>query len=102
MRTPRGGTPIWLMMVAVASLALMMGIGTMKVRAKGYQARAASHAARQAQRLTAANRLAASPSGGRADRLLLQAEHHNRMRQKYSEAARRPWTPIPPDPPEPQ
>ena len=31
----------------------------------------------------------------------VRAAHHDALRRKYESAARHPWLPVPPDPPEP-
>lgn len=35
------------------------------------------------------------------DRMMDRAEHHELLARKYEQAARHPWLPVEPDPPEP-
>ena len=84
-RIPRFRFTIRWMMVAVAIVAVALGMKVLNDRASGYRSRASDH------RLD----LVEPPN-------LPRVEFHNRMSRTYARAARYPWLPVEPDPPGPE
>ena len=96
MRLPRPTTRR--MMELVAAVAVLLGAVMLKQRSKSYRARAALHAASRQMYL----RKAEQTASGQAGHYRELASYHERLRQIYERAARRPWLPVPPDPPAPE
>src|SRR4051794_11049283 len=112
MRPPRVRFTVRRLMVAVAVVAVCMGLLTMRQRAATRRARALSHAAKADERrvvvavwrrgnvrLINITREQAEADVGRCERA---ATYHEAMRRKWEEAARHPWLAVEPDPPEPK
>src|SRR3954452_13753631 len=106
MRLPRVRLRIrWLMALVAASAALLVGVRLWWLRVE-YQQRAALHRSlevssrRLARYAGAMSRIGAEPPG--ADAVLIKrAEYRAMLRQKYEQAAVRPWISVEADPPAP-
>jgi hypothetical protein len=109
MRMPRVRFTVRRLMVAVAVLALVAAIGEMTRRSASYDRLARYYAERETLSLDLMAAFA------RPDRPELSevcsveyarnrafAEHEERLKRKYRRAARYPWLPVAPDPPEPE
>lgn len=81
------------LMIAVAVVAWAIAAAHVRVRAKSFRARAAYHSA-SALHVRRRPESVAMPEK--------QAAYHDSLRGKYERAARYPWLPVAPDPPEPQ
>ena len=115
MNPPRLRFTLRAALIVVALLGLGMGLLDLGRLRGVYQARALFHAERErTHRQTIENvlarieRIARDPDQAPAYRVIksLQtknpsADYHAAMRDKYQLAARRPWHPVAPDPPEP-
>jgi hypothetical protein len=90
MRLPRMTTRRW--MIAVATVGLAMGLlAAFRQRAEGFARLSEAH-------LRAAADLHPPRKHGRIPR----ADWHALLGEKYRQAARYPWLPVEPDPPEPK
>ncbi len=104
MRLPRMTTRRW--MLAVAAVAILLGLVVETARRRReYLHRAAHH-----QELSLRNgsifgegvMIRYNPTTRKSDMTSLRKiEHHERLAEKYRQAARFPWLPVEPDPPEP-
>jgi hypothetical protein len=93
MRLPRPRFTVRRLMAAVAVVGLMLGSSTwLGRRAASFREAAISH---RAQAQHAGGSL--SPITGK-----LWGRYNEAMADKYEQAARHPWLPVAPDPPEPQ
>ena len=110
---PRARFTIRRMMVAVAIVALLLGGDVLRRKRSGYLARADAEAARELESRAkvkvyeGAIETSAAPSVAegyrhRVEMYRDEANHHGRLRRKYARAARYPWLPVEPDPPEPE
>jgi hypothetical protein len=92
------------MMVAVAVVALLLDFGRMRERYEGlrdsYEARGVMHAAHEV--LERDGGADVFMGFGLVKPNAMRAAYHARMRRKYERAARYPWLPVEPDPPEPR
>jgi hypothetical protein len=115
MRLPRPQITIRRLMIAVAIVGVLMGglieWNVLRQRALFYRKRARDHADMEMSlRLTAegpggTNRVDISPGPGAPSNpfpILVVIDHEARLRRKWEEAARYPWLPVEPDPPEPK
>jgi hypothetical protein len=114
MRLPRMTTRRW--MIAVAAIGLIIGAGVLlKQRRDYFLALVQSHQKEVASSMARANALKSrfgDTSGmtveditrlhGDHDRMIDRADHHASLARKYEDAARYPWLPVEPDPPEPE
>ena len=91
MRMPRFRFTVRRMMVVVAIVAILIAL---KVRRDRFVALAAHYAMKEELTLGTADAVLAS------DRA--KAARRERLRVTYTRAARYPWLPVAPDPPEPQ
>ena len=73
------------LMVAVAVLAVLLGVGRTFFLAVFYARMSYGHLSKK---FTAKSRI--------------EADYHGNLQEKYREAAARPWLHVPPDPPEPE
>jgi hypothetical protein len=103
-------------MVAVAAIGLMIGVGVLlKQRRDYFLSLAQSHQTEVASSTARAEALKSRFRGtsGTAieeimhlhrdyDRMMDRADHHASLAYKYERAARYPWLPVEPDPPEPE
>jgi hypothetical protein len=96
MRLPRMTTRRW--MIAVAGFGLAMGGAAYAVRLA--HRRAYYHSL--AVNLRMAEQSCRSPSYRDAVQDLTAAKHLGQLAEKYERAARYPWLPVEPDPPEPE
>jgi hypothetical protein len=87
-------TSFW--MAVVAGVAL--GLTILFWRAEG-QRRSAARSQEAARHARAAG---LTPFAGVVELRPGPREYHRRMMRKWLDAARHPWTPVPPDPPEPE
>ena len=114
MRLPRMKTRRWI--IAVAATGLMIGGGVLlKQRRDDFLSLAQSHQMEVASS-TARGEALKSRFGGTSgmaieeimrlhrvyDRMMDRADHHASLARKYERAARYPWLPVEPDPPEPE
>jgi hypothetical protein len=108
MRMPRFRFTIRRMMVAVAIVGALFGVLGLWQRSAAYAAIAERHAdeelaivALALDALTARDgpRL---PTGLTLRMLMSRAVLHHKLARKYRRAARYPWLPVAPDPPEPE
>jgi hypothetical protein len=113
MRLPRMTTRRWMIVVAVVSLLISGGL-RLKQRRDYFLSLARSHAQKMPSSTAEGKALKSrfgSTSGMRGeeilflrrdfDRMMDRADHHAGLVQKYHRAARYPWLPVEPDPPEP-
>ena len=114
MRLPRMTMRRW--MIAVAAIGLMIGGGVvLKQRRDYFLSLAQSHQKEVASSTARGNALKSRFGGtsgmtveeitrlhGDYDRMMDRADHHASLARKYEEAARYPWLPVEPDPPEPE
>jgi hypothetical protein len=101
-----------LLMLAVALVALGLGYLTTRERAAIRLARSAYHAAEaEGYRRIVADwgkgevrliNLTREQAEADVERFKRSAVHHDAMSRKWREAARYPWLPVEPDPPEPR
>jgi hypothetical protein len=93
-------------MLAVAVVALTLVIVRLSQLSAVFHARAAWHGAMERRfkdREHWSRQLARKGDTPRAVAYSLgRTRYHAAMKQKYADAARRPWLPVPPDPPEPE
>src|SRR4051794_13948490 len=96
----------WLMAMVAVVAVLMFGIRLWRLRV-AYQQQAALHgrlevsARRIAKYSGALGRIGLEPPGAGAG-LDRRAEYRAKLRQKYEQAAARPWLSVEPDPPAPE
>jgi hypothetical protein len=115
MRLPRVRFTVRRLMIAVAIVALALGIFAECVRLSRKsasfrtQAEACSGIEETLRMIIAASGpdtpVDVSPGPGMPSRrftAMVVAEHQAALKLKYERAARRPWLPVEPDPPEPQ
>jgi hypothetical protein len=102
-------------MVAVAAIGLMIGSGVWLKQRRDYFLSLAQSHQKEVASSTARGKALKSRFGStsgmsneeimhlyRADDLMMdRADHHAAMARKYERAARYPWLPVAPDPPEP-
>jgi hypothetical protein len=100
MRRPSRQFTIRWLMVAVAIMGLALGLGARRQRLLSVATRHHRLAMRGALRLT--GRIGPDGSTGPFYRPTALGLWHWEISQKYERAARRPWLPIEPDPPEPE
>jgi hypothetical protein len=114
MRLPRMTTRRW--MIAVVAIGLIIGAGVLlKQRRDYFLALVQSHQKEVASSTARGNALKSRFAGtpgmtveeitrlrGDYDRMVARADHHASLARKYEEAARHPWLPVEPDPPEPK
>lgn len=94
MKFPRVRSTVRRMMVAVAFVGLAFGAYlACRVRAERFQDSARWHRVRH---------VALVIGGGDESPSLARLEWHKAMAEKYDRAARYPWFPVAPDPPEPR
>jgi hypothetical protein len=112
MHLPRPRVSLRWLMVAVAIVALVLGVGTMGWRYLALRTKADFHERmerEQAEKQRAIEDLALAANSPevaarmRADKAVHAKieNYHSRLKAKYRELASRPWLPIEPDPPEP-
>jgi hypothetical protein len=103
-------------MVAVAAIGLTIGGGVLlKQRRDYFLSLAQSHQKEVASSTARGNALKSRFGGtsemtveeitrlhGDYDRMIDRAHHHASLARKYERAARYPWLPVEPDPPEPE
>jgi hypothetical protein len=97
MRLPRVTTRQW--MVAVALVALTIGIALGGIRLKRQRDRHLLHAALHQSHVDLARKIKKGSPGPLASRLI---EYHASMARRYRHAARYPWLPVEPEPPAPE
>ena len=109
MRKPRPRLTIRRLMVAVAMMGVMLGLVVgLWHRSENYRRGALTHAGEALLCEDAAWGVVRMTNGSKeeaasqAGALLLLKAHHEAMREKYERAARHPWLPVAPDPPEPK
>jgi hypothetical protein len=113
MRRPRFRFTVRGMMVAVAIAAVIMGAATLMVRRRGYLALAEKYTVEERLYVVSArgaerdrdkrgSEAVVRTWAQRAVRLAGEAREAARLRMKYERAARYPWLPVAPDPPEPK
>jgi len=130
MRIPRLRFTIRLLMIAVAIVGVFLTAARLVYLWRHYQALAAMHASKEvnyvrqaqgaerrqdwcARQATIANLQSASVRGSTWERLATSsgaiahdlrrlAAHESRLKRTYERAARHPWLPVEPDPPEPE
>ena len=115
MRLPRMTTRWWMVLVAGAVIGLTIGGGVwIKQRRDYFLALAQSHQ-KEVGSSTARGKALKSRFGSTSgmtieesmpqhhdyDRMMDRADHHASLARKYEHAARYPWLPVEPDPPEP-
>jgi hypothetical protein len=114
MRLPRMTTRRW--MVAVAVIGLLVGGGVRLKRRRDYFLSLARSHAQKMPSSTAEGKALRSRFGSTSgmggeetvllsrdfDRMMNRADHHSALRRKYEHAARYPWLPVEPEPPEPE
>jgi hypothetical protein len=102
-------------MIAVAAIGLIIGAGVLlKQRRDYFLALVQSHQKEVASSTARGNALKSRFGGtagmtgeeitrlhGEFERMMDRADHHASLARKYEEAARYPWLPVEPDPPEP-
>jgi hypothetical protein len=98
MRLPRMTTRRWLIAVAVVAVALAASI-VIERRRHHFRTLAERHSSAELSCLGLAGRL---DSPALAASWKRKAERCARLAQKYRRAARYPWLPVEPDPPEPE
>ena len=96
MPLPRARLTVRWMMIGVALAAL--AIGSMVARSRRMGEVAARHDAQAIEH----SQMMPLPNGGLAELLDNRGQWHRAMAEKYRHAARRPWLPVAPDPPEPE
>jgi hypothetical protein len=107
MQLPRLRFRIRWMMTVVALVAVLMGGFRLWRLRESYRQQAAWHrrlevsSGRIARYAGAMSRIGIEPPGAGAA-LSKRAEYRAKMRQKYEQAAARPWLPVEPDPPAPK
>jgi hypothetical protein len=119
MRLPRMTTRRWIIVVAVIGLmviGLMLGSGVwLKQRRDHFLLLAQSHQ-KEVASSTARGKALKSRFGRTSgmsneeimdlqrdyDQMIDRADHHASLARKYEQAARYPWLPVEPDPPEPE
>ncbi len=105
---PRFRLTVRSLMVAVAASGLVAWGTAMKLRAARFREKAESFDACEqvvaavARARSQALGLESRPTGPEAERVRRRAEWCVGMRSKYERAARHPWLPVGPDPPEPE
>jgi hypothetical protein len=98
MRLPRFRLRTLMLAVALAAI-LMAVVGVLAARHDHFRSMALSHG-RQARRL---EKLAANAAGKDREKAILRRfVWHADLHDKYARAAKRPWLPVVPDPPEPE
>jgi hypothetical protein len=114
MRLPRMTMRRW--MIAVAAIGLMIGGGVVLKQRRDYFLSLAQSHQKEVASSTARGNALKSRFGGTAgmtveeitrlhddyERMMDRADHHASLARKYEEAARYPWLPVEPDPPEPE
>ena len=114
MRLPRMTMRRWMM--AVAAIGLMIGGGVVLKQRRDYFLSLAQSHQKEVASSTARGNALKSRFGGTAgmtveeitrlhddyERMMDRADHHASLARKYEEAARYPWLPVEPDPPEPE
>ena len=102
-------------MVAVAAIGLMIGGGVLLKQRRDYFRSLAQSHQKEVDSSTARGKALKSRFGrtsgmtteeimhlhGDYDRMMDRADHHASLARKYERAARYPWLPVEPDPPEP-
>lgn len=102
MRLPRVRVTVRRLMVGVAVTALALAADQVRRRRADYLGRAAINAdAEQMSRAYADDARGPHCDPQRVERGDALAAYHAALRLKYERAARRPWLPVAPDPPEP-
>ena len=105
-RIPRFRFTIRWMMVAVAIVAVALGMKVLNDRASGYRSRASDHRLEAEFHNKPSHMEMMKVDGTLLDLVeppnLPRVEFHNRMSRKYARAARYPWLPVEPDPPGPE
>ena len=114
MRLPRMTMRRWMM--AVAAIGLMIGGGVLLKQRRDYFLSLAQSHQKEVASSTARGTALKSRFGGTPgmtaeeilrlhddyERMMDRADHHASLARKYEEAARYPWLPVEPDPPEPE
>ena len=104
MRIPRVRFTVRGMMVAVAVFALLSASGQLRERYEGlrdrYELMGVMHAAHEI--LERDGGVDVFSGFGLVKPNAQRAAYHAEMRRKYERAARSPWLPVEPDPPEPR
>jgi hypothetical protein len=88
------------LMIAVAALSVVMGLGGMMRRRVEYSSRMTYHARQYRMRLSRLVRAREGLPPGPIEPASFR--YHFKMAEKYEWAARYPWLPVAPDPPEPK
>jgi hypothetical protein len=91
------------MMVLVAVIALLLGAAAIQ-RRRAHLQRLADHHAEMARQLRSSHGSIIRPGGVYVHVPLTHprlADYHEDLARKYERAARYPWLPVEPDPPEP-
>jgi hypothetical protein len=104
MRLPRTRFTIRRMMVVVAVFALLLGAVAI-VRRQAHLQRLADYHAKMAWQLQSSHGTVIRPNGAFVHVPLTPqrlADYHEDLARKYERAARYPWLPVEPDPPEPE
>jgi hypothetical protein len=103
-------------MIAVAAIGLMIGGGVVLKQRRDYFLSLAQSHQKEVASSTARGNALKSRFGGTSGmtveeitrrhddygRMMDRADHHESLARKYEEAARYPWLPVEPDPPEPE
>ena len=87
--------------IAVAVAAVIFGVEALRRRDRAFRERAAYHRAWVRNRGRFFSPIILLPPYDRAYSQDSLKDWHRRMAEKYERAARRPWLPVEPDPPEP-
>jgi hypothetical protein len=111
MRFPRVRFTVRRMMVAVAIIGIVVWLGIAGGRHWRYRRLAASYASKESlARNFSSGELTATritfflkrPCGESTTSVMAHLGYYAEMRAKYDHAARHPWLPVAPDPPEPK
>ena len=115
MRLPRMTTRRWIVAVAVAVIGLTIGGGVWLKQRRDYFLSLAQSHQKEVDSSTARGKALKSRFDSTSgmtieeimhlhrdyDRMTDRADHHASLARKYEHAARYPWLPVEPDPPEP-
>ncbi len=111
MPLPRVRFTVRRLMVAVAVVGLALWLGKGLIRHWRYRSLAAAYATKEslARRLstgdvtaTSSTLFATRPGEQPVTSVMANRDYYAAMREKYERAARSPWLPVAPDPPEPE
>jgi hypothetical protein len=109
MRLPRVRFTVGRMMIAVAIVAMVTGMYDLARRSSIYESKARRYADRE---VLSRDLMVSFANPDRPEVVelcrqeyaanLVRAEYERSLKRKYLQAARRPWLPVAPDPPEPE